>query len=601
MSAGPPNRPPKVFISYAHESDALRAGVKALADWLGERGCEVMTDHPFTDRPPAEGWLTWMLQRIAEAEVVLVVCSPKLKARYEKSAPPDEGFGATYEGAIVTQHIYDQAMRNTKFFPILPDGGSGQDIPTALRPWSNGHCFPSGNERILRMVRDDPPGTQSAPRDSSRPGPSRTMSDQAKLALRCLKASAAQPFLAAVMSDFADNVSEAAMALPEDVVRWFETCSPGAVQELFWAVRRALQTVASDGANPPASEPIRKAATALYFLAACRLVDATACSGPPGCNGRVMHVPTSAAIICAIVATAVFGGELRFAEGEASDHPCYDYAFEVGSPITSDQQVHDFERAVFIAMLPNDREATEVALDSGPLSDHQRARLAARIRTIRHVQRASLALVFRCRPDETRAPNHFAGQHEVPILIPTTEATSTLLGMSPADLQAEIDEFWSELRAATGAAKNSPQPNAPQRAQPMSQPNIHVHASDGAQVAINTGNRAVSQAGSHQTAEVGRRQGSDLSELGPILAELLAAVGEVSSAKARERLAPQIEVVQAESTKDAAADPKLIESTLKAVKSGAELLEDGGKIISLCNKAYQVLAPAFGLPTSPLP
>lgn len=34
-----------VFISYAHESDALRVQVKALADWLGARGCTVLTDH----------------------------------------------------------------------------------------------------------------------------------------------------------------------------------------------------------------------------------------------------------------------------------------------------------------------------------------------------------------------------------------------------------------------------------------------------------------------------------------------------------------------------------------------------------------------------
>lgn len=32
---------PTVFISYAHESAALRLSVKALADWLGNHGCSV--------------------------------------------------------------------------------------------------------------------------------------------------------------------------------------------------------------------------------------------------------------------------------------------------------------------------------------------------------------------------------------------------------------------------------------------------------------------------------------------------------------------------------------------------------------------------------
>ena len=115
---------PTVFISYAHESDTLRMWVKALADWLVHKGCTVLTDHRYVHRPPALGWQGWMHDCIRKADVVLVVCTPKLKARYEKNEEPVTGRGATYEGAIVTQQIYDNAMRNTKFFPIMPDGGA---------------------------------------------------------------------------------------------------------------------------------------------------------------------------------------------------------------------------------------------------------------------------------------------------------------------------------------------------------------------------------------------------------------------------------------------------------------------------------------------
>jgi hypothetical protein len=52
----------------------------------------------------------------------------------------------------VTQHIYDDAMRNTKFFPILPDGGGESDIPTFLKPWWNSHRFPSRNAGIHHMI-----------------------------------------------------------------------------------------------------------------------------------------------------------------------------------------------------------------------------------------------------------------------------------------------------------------------------------------------------------------------------------------------------------------------------------------------------------------
>ncbi|HUL12505.1 MAG TPA: toll/interleukin-1 receptor domain-containing protein, partial [Methylococcaceae bacterium] len=121
MPASPQTKQsPVVFISYAHESESLRASVKDLADWLGRNGCTVLTDHGYGYRPPPEGWQAWMQGCIDKADIVLVVCTPKLRARYEKTAAPDSGRGATYEGAIVTQHIYDAAMRNTKFYPVLP-------------------------------------------------------------------------------------------------------------------------------------------------------------------------------------------------------------------------------------------------------------------------------------------------------------------------------------------------------------------------------------------------------------------------------------------------------------------------------------------------
>ena len=71
MSMGfPPPRSPVVFISYAHESDALRASVKDLADWLSRKGCTVLTDHLHPYKPPSEGWLAWMQGCIRQAEAV---------------------------------------------------------------------------------------------------------------------------------------------------------------------------------------------------------------------------------------------------------------------------------------------------------------------------------------------------------------------------------------------------------------------------------------------------------------------------------------------------------------------------------------------------
>jgi hypothetical protein len=167
-----------VFISYAHESDALRAAVQTLAEWLSRRGCAMVTDHPYVHRAPAEGWQAWMLGCIQQADTALVVCTPKLKGRYEKTAAPDAGREATYEGAIVTQHIYDDAMRNTKFYPILSDNGNESDIPIALKPWWNGHRFPSGYEGIRSMIFTEPGGAGSGGRKSWRRRPARVLAGE---------------------------------------------------------------------------------------------------------------------------------------------------------------------------------------------------------------------------------------------------------------------------------------------------------------------------------------------------------------------------------------------------------------------------------------
>jgi hypothetical protein len=149
--AGEGQEPRTVFISYAHESDALKRSVSELAAWLKQRGCVVITDEPYAVVPPREGWQTWMDKGIADADVVLVVCTPRLKRRYEMTEERDVGFGGTFEGAIITQHLYAAQMRNDKFFPILPDGGSPDDIPTRLKSWHNNHRFPSGNQLILQL------------------------------------------------------------------------------------------------------------------------------------------------------------------------------------------------------------------------------------------------------------------------------------------------------------------------------------------------------------------------------------------------------------------------------------------------------------------
>lgn len=149
------NQSPKVFISYAHEGD-ISNQVKELADWLTGNGVTAITDHPYANRPPAQGWRSWMQHSIEDADVVLIVCTERYKKLFERRNDNlDGGFGVTWESAIVTNEIYQSRLSNNRFFPILPDSGNPEDIPAVLFDYNNNHRFPGGNDRILQLIKDD--------------------------------------------------------------------------------------------------------------------------------------------------------------------------------------------------------------------------------------------------------------------------------------------------------------------------------------------------------------------------------------------------------------------------------------------------------------
>jgi hypothetical protein len=103
MSASDP-KPPKVFISYAHESAEHAARVLALADQLVSHGVDVILDQ--YDPVPKEGWPAWMQNSLAEADYVLLICSPAYYRRVMGKEAPGVGLGAQWEGKIIHDSLY---------------------------------------------------------------------------------------------------------------------------------------------------------------------------------------------------------------------------------------------------------------------------------------------------------------------------------------------------------------------------------------------------------------------------------------------------------------------------------------------------------------
>jgi hypothetical protein len=69
---------------------------------------------------------------IRRARYVLVVCTEIYRRRVEGEEEPGKGRGAKWEGALITQHLYDNDGRNDRFLPVVFSPDDVRCIPTFL-------------------------------------------------------------------------------------------------------------------------------------------------------------------------------------------------------------------------------------------------------------------------------------------------------------------------------------------------------------------------------------------------------------------------------------------------------------------------------------
>jgi hypothetical protein len=121
-----------VFISYSHDSDEHRDRVLALSERLRADGIQTLLDRYINGSPP-KGWPRWMLDQLDDADSVLVVCTETYYRRFRGHEEPDKGKGADWEGALITQEIYDGRSATLKFVPVLFSAEHEKFIPEPLR------------------------------------------------------------------------------------------------------------------------------------------------------------------------------------------------------------------------------------------------------------------------------------------------------------------------------------------------------------------------------------------------------------------------------------------------------------------------------------
>jgi hypothetical protein len=139
----------KVFISYAHVSDAHKAWVKNLADSLEAKSLDVILDQD--DLRLGQLIQKFQSDGIESADRVLVICS----AAYVAKCDTDPNSGAGQEKALMQIEL-SANQETIKFIPLLKDNPE-RKMPSCLkgRLWldaSNDTYFANTVERIVEEL-----------------------------------------------------------------------------------------------------------------------------------------------------------------------------------------------------------------------------------------------------------------------------------------------------------------------------------------------------------------------------------------------------------------------------------------------------------------
>lgn len=145
---------PKVLISYTHDSRKHKARVLGLCERLRHEGIDCHIDQ--YEDSPVQGWPRWMTDQIEDSDYVLVVCTEIYERRFVGHEGPGRGLGAQWEGSAITQDLYEQGGRNSKFIPIVFSEEDSSFIPKILRSTTYYPVYTEEGYDALLAVFDGP-------------------------------------------------------------------------------------------------------------------------------------------------------------------------------------------------------------------------------------------------------------------------------------------------------------------------------------------------------------------------------------------------------------------------------------------------------------
>ncbi|MEV6644235.1 TIR domain-containing protein [Amycolatopsis sp. NPDC051371] len=150
----------RVFVSYAHDDEAHKVAVRALAELLVHNGIDVDLDS--WAGPARKDWGSWATGCIENADFVLVVASPRYRHVGDGVVATSDNRGVQSEAALIRDLLHrDRAVWTAKLLPVVLPGCSIDEISSFLQPYCGGHYVlaaltQAGIDELLRTITAQP-------------------------------------------------------------------------------------------------------------------------------------------------------------------------------------------------------------------------------------------------------------------------------------------------------------------------------------------------------------------------------------------------------------------------------------------------------------
>ena len=156
-----PTEHPRVFVSYAHESEEHKADVLAFCELLTTCGVETSMDRWSLDA--RRDWQLWATHQILDADYVIVMASEQCRLVGDGKNEPDKNLGLQSEMRLLRELYHGEPrIWPQRMLPVILPGRSVDEIPYFLQPRTADHfavesLTRDGVEDLLRIRYRKPP------------------------------------------------------------------------------------------------------------------------------------------------------------------------------------------------------------------------------------------------------------------------------------------------------------------------------------------------------------------------------------------------------------------------------------------------------------